>query len=200
MALTLRTNGTGGGIVSAAWWNDYYDLMTGTMTDQVVTLNYRPGTNDGNASLKLKGDGNVPLLKGYDTNSSTITSTLDHSGNLTLSGTVVSAVMAAQPTAVPASTTSYLYTKVNGESSGRSSLGIRSDGSGNLRFGNNGTSYQTEMYTDGTNIVVSTGIVGPAAAVIPMTRNNAANAAVLFTGTSTPTVGTAPTGSVWVKA
>jgi hypothetical protein len=38
MALTLRSNGTNGGIVSAAWWNDYYDLLTGLMTDQIVTL------------------------------------------------------------------------------------------------------------------------------------------------------------------
>jgi hypothetical protein len=38
MALTLRTNGTGGGIVSAAWWNDYYNLLTGVMTDQAITL------------------------------------------------------------------------------------------------------------------------------------------------------------------
>jgi hypothetical protein len=39
MALTLRTNGSGGSnLVGAAWWNDYYNLLTGVMTDQIVTL------------------------------------------------------------------------------------------------------------------------------------------------------------------
>jgi hypothetical protein len=39
VALTLRTNGSSGvNLVSAAWWNDYYNLLTGVMTDQIVTL------------------------------------------------------------------------------------------------------------------------------------------------------------------
>ena len=39
MALTLRTNGSSGvNLVSAQWWNDYYNLLTGVMTDQTVTL------------------------------------------------------------------------------------------------------------------------------------------------------------------
>lgn len=38
MALTLRSNGTGGGIIQAAWFNDFYDLLTGVMTDQAVTI------------------------------------------------------------------------------------------------------------------------------------------------------------------
>lgn len=49
MALTLRTNGTGGGIVSAAWWNDFYNLLTGAMNDQAVTLS----TNFGWVPLTL---------------------------------------------------------------------------------------------------------------------------------------------------
>lgn len=39
MALTLRTNGSSGvNLVTAQWWNDYYNLLTGSMTDQIVTL------------------------------------------------------------------------------------------------------------------------------------------------------------------
>jgi hypothetical protein len=39
MPLTLRTNGSGSqNIVSASWWNDYYNLLTGSMSDQEVTL------------------------------------------------------------------------------------------------------------------------------------------------------------------
>jgi hypothetical protein len=38
MALTHRTDGIGGGLVSSGWWNDYFDLLTGTMSDQPVTL------------------------------------------------------------------------------------------------------------------------------------------------------------------
>jgi hypothetical protein len=52
MALTLRTNGSSGAnLVTASWWNDYYNLLTGSMVDQPVTL--VPG-------LTLKGIGGGP--------------------------------------------------------------------------------------------------------------------------------------------
>lgn len=42
MPLTVRQNGTTVGgqpnNATASWWNDYYDLLTGAMTDQPVTL------------------------------------------------------------------------------------------------------------------------------------------------------------------
>lgn len=39
MALTLRQNGsTSANLVTASWWNDYYNLLTGVMTDQPVTI------------------------------------------------------------------------------------------------------------------------------------------------------------------
>ena len=39
MALTLRTNGSAGvNLVTAQWWNDYYNLVTGAMSDQTVTF------------------------------------------------------------------------------------------------------------------------------------------------------------------
>jgi hypothetical protein len=55
MALTLRSNGTGGGIVSSGWWNDYYNLLTGVMHDQPVTLS----TNFGIAPLTMTTVGSV---------------------------------------------------------------------------------------------------------------------------------------------
>lgn len=39
MALTLRLNGSQAqNLVTASWWNDYYNLLTGVMTDQPVTI------------------------------------------------------------------------------------------------------------------------------------------------------------------
>jgi hypothetical protein len=39
MALTLRLNGSlAQNLVTASWWNDYYDLLTGVMLDQPITL------------------------------------------------------------------------------------------------------------------------------------------------------------------
>lgn len=39
MALTFRTNGSSApNLVGAAWWNDYYNLLTGAMQDQEVTI------------------------------------------------------------------------------------------------------------------------------------------------------------------
>ena len=159
MPLTVRSNGTGGGIVSAAWWNDYYNLLTGAMNDQAVALNYRPGSANGLATLTLKGDGNNPLLLGYDTDNTTVTTTLDHSGNLTLSGNInTPATLNAIPAALPGATTSYLIVRVSGNASGRASLGLRADGSGNLRLGKNGTSYATELYTDGSQLVIGSNL------------------------------------------
>lgn len=39
MALTRRADGTAPvNQVFAAWWNDFYDLLTGAMTDQAITI------------------------------------------------------------------------------------------------------------------------------------------------------------------
>lgn len=89
MALTTQQNGTTVGGVDnqarASWWNDYKDVLTGVMHDQPITLNYRPGAVT-QPTLTLKGDGQNALLKGYDTDNTTVVATLDHSGNLTVSG------------------------------------------------------------------------------------------------------------------
>ena len=45
MALTVQTNGSGpSNIIQASWFNDYYNLLTGAMHDQPVTLDYRHGS------------------------------------------------------------------------------------------------------------------------------------------------------------
>jgi len=52
MALTLRTNGSSGiNLVSSIWWNDYYNLLTGVMNDQPVTVS---------SNLVLKAVANNP--------------------------------------------------------------------------------------------------------------------------------------------
>ena len=51
MALTFRSNGVGGGLVSASWWNDYYNLMTGVMNDQPVTFGNNLTVNGSNGIM-----------------------------------------------------------------------------------------------------------------------------------------------------
>lgn len=51
MALTLRSNGSGSSnLINASWFNDFYNLLTGAMTDQPVTLantlSLTPATNN----------------------------------------------------------------------------------------------------------------------------------------------------------
>lgn len=91
MALTTQINGTTSGGSSnqarASWWNDYKDVLTGVMNDQPITINYRPGVA-ASPTFTLKGDGFNPLLRAYDTDNTTVRATLDHSGNLTLSGSL----------------------------------------------------------------------------------------------------------------
>lgn len=82
--MALHATQVSGGTAAEWVYNDFLQLLTGVMTDQQTTLNYRPGTTTaGTGTLRLKGDGKNPLLVGFDTNSSTVTFTLDHSGNLT---------------------------------------------------------------------------------------------------------------------
>lgn len=63
MALTLRTDGSSApNLVGAAWWNDYYDLLTGSMNDQPVYLYYEPASGSNPPTLKLQSNGNADLL------------------------------------------------------------------------------------------------------------------------------------------
>lgn len=56
MALTQRVDGTGSvALVDATWWNEYYLLLTGQMTDQPVTI-----ANN----LTVKGQGNAFVWTG----------------------------------------------------------------------------------------------------------------------------------------
>lgn len=55
MALTLRSNGVGGGLVNSGWWNDYYNLLTGVMTDQPVVIANHLQLTGGNNHIKWGG-------------------------------------------------------------------------------------------------------------------------------------------------
>lgn len=77
--------------------------------------------------------------------------TSDGAGNLASTATI-----AVNPASVPGATTSFIFAKVGADTTGRVSLGIRSDGGGNVRLGNDGTAYGVEIYTDGTNCLVQT--------------------------------------------
>src|SRR5678809_1591015 len=82
MALSTLVNGALAGIGDV---NQYKNLLTGVMTDQGVTLNYRPGSGP-TPTLKLDGDGFGPLIKGYKTDHTTQAFQIDSSGNLVLAG------------------------------------------------------------------------------------------------------------------
>lgn len=56
MALTLRGDGTGTAyLVNSSWWNDYYQLLTGGMTDQPVTIANKLTVKSANASFAWGG-------------------------------------------------------------------------------------------------------------------------------------------------
>lgn len=62
MALTLRTNGSGSSnIISSGWFNDFYNLFTGGMTDQPITFKYTPGAA-GNLLTLTPNANSTPLL------------------------------------------------------------------------------------------------------------------------------------------
>lgn len=92
MPLTTQVNGTLNGgqpnQARASWWNDYKDALTGVMTDQAITLNYRPGSNTGLGTLLLKTDGTNALLKAFKSDNTTNAALLDANGNLTLGGSL----------------------------------------------------------------------------------------------------------------
>lgn len=91
MALTLRSNGNNPiNIVTAQWFNDFYNLFTGVMTDQPVEFNYRPAATTSTPALELATNGNAPLLLGLTSSGGTAFK-FDASGNLTLPAASVNA-------------------------------------------------------------------------------------------------------------
>lgn len=79
MALTRRGDGTGAAFqVNSAWWNDYYDLLTGAMTNQPVTIANTitslvaavPGTITSYLQVKVSGEGNGRASVGLNNNGS----------------------------------------------------------------------------------------------------------------------------------
>lgn len=152
MALTSKSDGLGApNLFTATWVNDFMNLLTGVMNDQPTTLNYRPGSGS-TPVLTIKSDGR-PLIRGFQSDNTTQAFNLGTSGDLTLASSAK-----INPPSVPGTTTSYMLAQVGADSTGRVSLGIRADGAGNLRFGNNGTAYATEVYTDGSKLKISTAL------------------------------------------
>ncbi len=85
MPLTIRENGnTSANLVTAQWWNDFFNLLTGTMNDQPVTISYLPSGST-NSTLTLVGNGNANILV-VQTNTGTNFLTLNGTGTLYISG------------------------------------------------------------------------------------------------------------------
>lgn len=95
MPLTLRQNGSqSANLVTAQWWNDYYNLLTGLMNDQPVTLSYLPGSAASTATLTITSNGNAPYLNVVSSTGNTMlsigpTGTLSVSSQFTASGLIV---------------------------------------------------------------------------------------------------------------
>lgn len=82
MPLTEKSDGLAeANRFTAPWVNDFFDLLTGIMNDQAVTLDYEPGSGT-TPTLTLKGDGHGPLLKGLKTDGVTMAFQIDANGLL----------------------------------------------------------------------------------------------------------------------
>jgi hypothetical protein len=222
MALTLRTDGSGSpNLVGAAWWNDYYDLLTGTMNDQPVFLYYEPSSGTNPPTLKLQSNGNANLLAGYSS-TSTVVFTLDSNGNVVVAGTlaVTGAVTFSAGVTVSAAviTGAHSATITIGNSSGDISLSPESghwtylnttasgsayvDNAGNITAPNF-TGYLNGSISGNANYANSAGSAGSAtnatnANNIGSIRNGSTTNVPIYTGTNTPS--SPPTGAIWIKA
>ena len=96
MPLTVRTNGSGSSnIIQASWFNDYYNLLTGVMTDQPVTI-AQSLTVKGNSlfvqnpsgvtKTSLNDDGTASFGGAVTLNSATVTNGLTSNGTHFASG------------------------------------------------------------------------------------------------------------------
>jgi hypothetical protein len=131
-------------------------------------------------STAQSGSANGLVFKTWNGSASVTPFSVGGQYNSALSFVDSNGVVTVNPASVPASTTSYYQMKVGSDSYGRASFGIRSDGSGNLRLGNSGTGYATELYTDGTSLIVSSGVIVPG---------------ITFAGTSPFAINTPSSGS-----
>jgi hypothetical protein len=222
MALTLRTDGSSApNLVGAAWWNDYYDLLTGAMNDQPVYLYYQPASGSNPPALKLQTNGNADLLKGFNSGGTNVFQ-VDSNGNVTASGTLAVTGAATFSAGVTVSsaviTGAHSATITIGNSSGDISLSPESghwtylnttasgsayvDNSGNITAPNfNG--YLNGSISGNSNYANSAGSAGSAtnatnASNIGSIRNGSATNVPIYTGTNTPS--SPPTGSIWIKA
>ena len=116
----------------------------------------------------------------FSTITITGTSSLDNGAIVTDgNGLLTGRSLRSLPTAVPASTTSYVTVQVQGNASGRASLGVNSNGSGNLRLGNNGSSYGVELTTNGSTLLLN-------GTAIPIQGSHSAGQPILSYGTGAP--------------
>jgi hypothetical protein len=219
MALTLRTDGSGSpNLVGAAWWNDYYDLLTGSMNDQPVFLYYEPSAGTNPPVLKLRSNNNTNLLEGHNSAGTTVFY-IDSSGNFTVSGTLAVTGAATFSAGVTVSgaviTGAHSATITIGNSSGDVQIAPESghwtylnttasgsayvDNSGNITAPNfNG--YLNGSISGNANYANSAGSATNAtnASYIGTIRNGSATNVPIYTGTSTPSG--QPVGAIWIKA
>jgi hypothetical protein len=181
MALTVRGDGTGGiYLVGSAWWNDYYDLLTGAMHDQPVELNYRPGSGTAGNTLTLKGDGFNFLLKGLKTDNATTAFSIDSNGAMVLAGGL----------AIAGTLTGVTSLTMAGALSGVTTIGA----SGAASVG----SVVSSGDVAGTTGTFSGDITSHSKPVYYVDGNGTTAGTRIFIGTSSP--GSPAEGDIWIKA
>jgi hypothetical protein len=158
MGLTTRGDGTGAPYqVSSSWWNEYKDALTGVMTSQAFTLNYRPGSGT-TPTLTLDGDGFGSLIKGLKTDHSTTAFSIDSSGNLTLagSGSVASGLSFTGGRSDPANDTTVRIIR----STTASTLDVVMGTSGFRFVANSGSAYTAVLTVDAAGVIKRTLTLG----------------------------------------
>lgn len=161
----IESTPSGQGSSSFSLNNDgsgFWQVLSANTLKQIINV-VRGNTGSGKAVVTI-GDATDLTITTYNgllnkINSDAGAITSDGAGNFTANTSVASAgTISSLPAALPGGTTSYMFVKVAPNSTGRISMGLRADGSGTFRIGNNGTAYSVEQYTDGTNLLVGTGI------------------------------------------
>ncbi len=85
--LSTRVDGESQGTITANWYNDFMQVLTGVMNDQPIYIYYQPGAGTNPPALKIKTNGNAGLLQGLNSAGSQVF-LVDASGNLTAAGTL----------------------------------------------------------------------------------------------------------------
>lgn len=209
MALTLRSNGTGAGTVSSQWWNDYYNLLTGTMNDQAVTLS----TNLAVIPLTISTVGRVGtiasvlVLATHTTNAASYNFVIGGPGPFVGLVDIQNAnAYVFQGNSLGLTITGPL-TLPGGLATATAGVTLTfKDNAGNIEFDANAPASQARGIVfagvdtagalhDGLQVNSD----GSAELGALNTSTSAVQLVRIYTGTTTPT-GTIPDGSIWVKA